>query len=309
MSERHLGKRAPAVFESFLEGRDAFLHPSDREEAAEFWNWLGEFERPGPAPVRQRPVWLGRAAAAALAVLTVSGGTMWMTRQYPVQETVQTVATGHAERRRIAFSDGSVVTLAADSRVQVSYLPKERRLRLTEGEALFKVAHDKSRPFVVETRHGEVVAVGTMFDVSVGKREAQVTVVEGVVRVALSEPGQAGSVAEPIEKLARKGERLSFGIMKGAGGNTGFIRQAADVDADNAIAWTRGRLVFQGEPLSEVIAEVNRYAKDRVVLTDPRAASVRVYGVVNQGDTAAVRDLIANPGAVTIEARDPERAR
>ncbi|NWO96408.1 hypothetical protein GY976_25075, partial [Escherichia coli] len=87
--------------------------------------------------------------------------------------------------------------------------PRERRLRLVAGEALFKVAHDKSRPFVVETRHGEVVAVGTMFDVSVGKGEAKVTVVEGVVRVALSEPGRRGS-AEPIEKLAHKGERLSF---------------------------------------------------------------------------------------------------
>lgn len=303
-NERHLGKRAPAVFESFLEGRDGFLHPADREEASEFWNWLGEFERPGPAPARQRRVWIARAAAAAIAVLAVSGGTMWMARPHATHESVQTVATGHAERRRIAFSDGSVVTLAADSRVEVAYEPRERRLRLMEGEALFKVAHDKSRPFVVETRHGEVVAVGTMFDVSVGKGEAEVTVVEGVVRVALSEPGRPG-VAEPIEKLARKGERLSFGITKGASGDTGFIRQAADIDAGSAIAWTRGRLVFQGEPLSEVIAEVNRYAKDRVVLTDPHAASVRVYGVVNQGDTAAIRDLIANPGAITIETREP----
>ncbi|WP_137863075.1 MULTISPECIES: FecR domain-containing protein [unclassified Sphingomonas] len=301
MSERNLGKRAPAVFDAFLDGRDADLHPADRAEASAFWNWLGEFERPGAAPVRQRPAWLGRAAAG-IAALAVVGGTFWLSHPRTARETVQSVATGHAERRRIAFSDGSVVTLAADSRVDVAYAPRERRLRLVAGEALFKVAHDKSRPFVVETRHGEVVAVGTMFDVSVGKGEAKVTVVEGVVRVALSEPGRRGS-AEPIEKLAHKGERLSFGIAKGMGGDTGFIRQAADIDADSAVAWTRGRLVFRGEPLSEVIEEVNRYAKDRLILTDPRAGSVRVYGVVNQGDTAAIRDLIANPGAVAIESR------
>ena len=49
MSERNLGKRAPAVFEAFLDGRDGDLHPADRAEAAAFWNWLGEFERPGAA--------------------------------------------------------------------------------------------------------------------------------------------------------------------------------------------------------------------------------------------------------------------
>ncbi len=304
MSERDLGKRASAVFEAFLDGRDAHLHPADRAEATEFWNWLGDFERPGPAPVRQRPVWLIRGIAASVAALAMFGATFWMTHPQPAHETVQSVATGHAERRRVAFSDGSVVTLAADSRIDVAYMARERRLRLVSGEALFKVAHDKSRPFVVETRHGEVVAVGTMFDVSVGKREAEVTVVEGVIRVALSEPGRSGAT-EPIEKLARKGERLSFGIAKGAAGDTGFIRQAADIDADSAVAWTRGRLVFQGEPLSEVIVEVNRYAKDRLILTDPHAADVPVYGVVNQGDTAAIRDLIANPRAVAVEPRKP----
>lgn len=304
MNEPHLGKRAPAVFEAFLEGRDASLHPADREEAAAFWKWLGELERPGSAPVRQRPAWHARAAAAAAAALLVFGGGLWLIHPQPVRETVQSVSTGHAERRRIAFNDGSVVTLAADSRVEVAYAAKERRLRLVSGEALFKVAHDKHRPFIVETRHGEVVAIGTMFDVSVGRQEAEVTVVDGVIRVALSEPGRRGA-GEPIEKLARKGERLSFGTVKGARGETGFIRQAADVDPDSAMAWTQGRLVFRGEPLSEVIAEVNRYARDRIILTDPRVASVPIYGVVNQGDTATIRDLIANPNAVEITPRQP----
>lgn len=303
MSERDLGKRAPAVFEAFLEGRESGLHPADRAEAAEFWGWLGEFDRPGPAPVRARSLW-PRRAAAAIAALSILGGTLWMSHPTPPVETAQSVTTGHAERRRIEFGDGSVVTLAADSRVDVAYTPKERRLRLMAGEALFKVAHDKTRPFIVETRHGNVVAVGTMFDVSVGKREAEVTVVEGVIRVALPERGRSG-VEEPIEKLARKGERLSFGVANGASGRTGFIRQAADIDTQSAIAWTRGRLVFHGEPLSEVIAEVNRYAKERVLLTDPRAASVPVYGVVNQGDTGAIRELIDNPSAVAIAPREP----
>jgi len=304
MSDPELGKRAPAVFEAFLEGRESGLHPADEAEAAAFWGWLGEFERPGPAELRGRPVrqWRAAAVAAAIAALALPGATLWLTRPAPVVEPAQVVATGHAERRHVELGDGSVVTLAADSRLEVAYTPGTRHLRLTAGEALFKVAHDKARPFIVHTRHGNVVAVGTVFDVRLGRQEAQVSVVEGIIRVALPQRGRSG-VAEPIEKMARKGERLSFGVTDSAGGSTGFIRQAPDIAPENAMAWTRGRLVFQGESLADVIAEVNRYSRDRVVLADPRAASTRVYGVVNQGDTAAIRDLIANPDAVAIEPR------
>jgi transmembrane sensor len=297
MNERDLGRRAPAVFEAFLDGRDGGLHPADRYEASEFWTWLGEFERPSER-VRPRASW-PRWVAAAVLVAGIFGSIAWIARA--PHDPARTVVAGHAERRVIELTDGSTVTLAADSRVEIAYTPAERRLRLTRGEALFVVAHNRSRPFIVETRHGEVKAVGTAFDVSVAPREAQLTVVEGVVRIALGN-GTHGATAEPIEKLARKGERLVFGVdTAGRGGRTGFIRQAGDVDVEGATAWTRGQLVFHGEPLVKVIAEINRYARDRVVLTDPTAGSIPVYGVVDQGDTAAIRDLVANPHAVAIE--------
>ena len=297
MTRDKLGSRAPAVFEAFLDGRDAGLHPADRDEAAAFWSWLGGFEHPG-IPERPRRSWPRWAAAAALAV-TVFGGVGWIARTPAERDEVRSIAAGHAERKRVQLADGSTVTLAADSRVEIAFTPGERRLRLTEGEALFAVAHNKARPFIVETRHGEVKAVGTAFDVAVGKREAEVTVVEGVVRIALAD-GARGGDAEPIEKLARKGERLAFGVDRSGGGSTGFIRQADTVDVGGVTAWTRGQLVFHGEPLREVIAEINRYTNDRVVLTDPAAGSIPVYGVINQGDTSAIRDLVADPHAVAI---------
>jgi transmembrane sensor len=122
-----------------------------------------------------------------------------------------------------------------------------------------------------------------------------------VIRIALRDGARGLRASEPIEKLARKGERLAFGITARDGGSVGFIRQATDLDADSATAWTRGQLVFRGEPLRDVIAKINLYARDRVVLTDPKAGSMPVFGVVDQGDTAAIRDLIAEPDAIAIE--------
>ncbi|MEO7170669.1 MAG: FecR domain-containing protein [Pseudomonadota bacterium] len=300
MSDPNLGHRTEAVFDAFLGGRRGDLHPADREEAEAFWSWLGDFERPADAPpvargTGRRWVW----AVAATLVLAMTGGTVWMLR--PADAFTQHYATGHAERRVVRLADGSTVTLAADTNADVAYTSGERRIRLTRGEALFQVAHNATRPFIVQTQHGEVKAVGTAFDVAVAPREAEVTVVEGVIRIALRGGQQGMRAAEPIEKLARKGERVAFGVAVRDGGSVGFIRQARDLDAESATAWTRGQLVFRGEPLRDVIVKINLYARERVVLTDPQAGSIPVYGVVDQGDTAAIRDLVADPRAIAIE--------
>lgn len=294
-----LGRRAEHVFDAWLGGRGDTLHPADRAEAAAFWNWLGTIERPdvAAAPVR-RP--FAPIAAAAAVVLALVGGGAWYLRPAADPGFVASYASGHAQRRAVRLTDGSTVTLAPDTRIDLAWTAGERRLVLQRGQALFAVAKDADRPFIVATRYGEVRAVGTAFDVDVRGDAARVAVVEGVVKVAL--PGERAGAAP--ERLARKGERLRFAPATGSGGGAGFIRPEPDADVEGATAWTRGQLIFHGEPLSEVIATVNLYARDRLVLTDPRAANTPVFGIVDQGDTAVVRDLIANPRAVAIQRED-----
>jgi transmembrane sensor len=127
--------------------------------------------------------------------------------------------------------------------------------------------------------------------------------VDGTIRIALPvENGDAsGAIREPITKLASKGERVTFGTTLRDGAKTGFITQSAPTDPVTAIAWTRGQLIFRGEPLAEVIGAINGYIArpaDRLTLKDPAAARTRVFGIVNQGDPAAIRDLIDNPEVV-----------
>lgn len=306
MSDRWLGVRTEAVFGRFLTGRGDDLHPADHAEAAAFWRWLGQFDRPAQPVIEVRRTW--RWAATAAIVFTVLGSTLWLGWQKgwfgrePVERTfAQHFFTGHAERRVARLSDGSVITIAPDSRVDVDYAPTERRIRLAAGEALFDVAHNPARPFIVETPYGEVKAVGTAFDISLASREAEVVVVEGVIRIALRAGSDGVGSNEPIEKLARKGERVAFGTATGDGSSTGFIRQSTRLDPASATAWTRGKLIFHGEPLRDVIAKINLYSRGRAVLTDSKAGSTPVYGIVDQGDLTAIRDLIANPNAVAIE--------
>lgn len=304
MSARHhrLGARATAVFTSWLGGRAHDLHPSDRSEADAFWMWLGEFDRPRNAdtvlPGRQLPGWTAIAAVIALVAIGISS---WLVERAQPRALEQSIVASNGERRVVRLADGSVITLAAGSQVDIRFMRDERRLWLRRGEALFKVAHNRARPFIVQTIHGEIKAVGTAFDVEVGSKDAQVTVVEGIIQVTL--PVERNQSSGPTVKLASKGERVEFGVAKNKsrGETTAFMSQSNIVDIDNVLAWTRGQLVFNGEPLSQVIAIVNRYARPsaQIELTTPAAASLPVFGVIDQGDTTAVSNIIDDPDVIS----------
>lgn len=65
--------------------------------------------------------------------------------------------------------------------------------------------------------------------------------------------------------------------------------------------------MFHGEPLEEVVDQVNRYAVspgDELTLTDPRAARTLVFGIVDQDSPAAIRYLIERTRAVASRSND-----
>ncbi|MEI9850127.1 MAG: FecR domain-containing protein [Sphingomonas sp.] len=85
--------------------------------------------------------------------------------------------------RRVTLDDGSVVTLDTGTRLEVAFTQGERRLRLLAGRARFEVAHDAGRPFIVAAGDGEVVATGTIFDVSLVGARPRVRLIQGSVEV------------------------------------------------------------------------------------------------------------------------------
>ncbi|HYG27219.1 MAG TPA: FecR domain-containing protein, partial [Caulobacteraceae bacterium] len=83
--------------------------------------------------------------------------------------------TGLNERRVVLLSDGSKLSLDAQTRVIVNYSDDARRLTLANGQARFDVAHDVSRPFSVRAGDRTVVATGTAFNIDVFADKARVT--------------------------------------------------------------------------------------------------------------------------------------
>ena len=214
------------------------------------------------APAKQRESRsISRRLAIAASVLLVVGTLAWLTVPRP-----DSYSTGIGEQRSITLADGSVVQLNSQSRLRVRFSENERLVELAQGEALFEVFKDASRPFVVASNGTRVKAVGTQFDVYRRKQGIVVTVLEG--RVAVTPPVQHPSATQPLYLVA--GERV---ILES---NTAPRTERANVE--DAVAWTRRRLVFEDTPLTEVVEEFNRHNVRRLVLADPSLEGFHIRG-------------------------------
>ncbi len=115
-------------------------------------------------------------------------------------------ATDIGEQRSIVLEDGSTVQLNSRTRLRVNYTEHERRVQLLQGQALFSVAKNPMRPFIVQSASATVRAVGTQFDVYRKPSGTIVTVIEGKVAV-VPKSKVAGLSRAPEGELA--GERLT----------------------------------------------------------------------------------------------------
>ena len=214
------------------------------------------------APRRALLLGLGVAAAASIAVLAVAP-------QF-AGPSYTDYATKRGETREIVLADGSHLTLGSATTLRVRLGRRQRDATLVDGEASFDVAHLENRPFVVTVGVREVRVLGTEFNILSHAGRLAVSVRRGLVAVS---GGQEGTV-----KLAR-GQQL----VQSPGANA----QTRDVAPDMAFAWKSGRLIYDRTPLTEVVADLNRYVA-KPIRVDPSAASVTVSGVLLLDEEAAM---------------------
>lgn len=253
-----------------------------REALAEIeatWSLMGKVDRSAieapsrsaaaSPPPRRRPA----LAAAALAASLVFGLAFLLDIPTRLRADAYT-STG--ETRLVRLDDGSTVMLDTASAIAVAYGRDARRIRLLRGEAVFTVAPEPGRPFLVEARQGESRALGTAFAVRDDADGATVTVLESKVGVALPEAQK--------EVRLEPGQQVSYTSL-----GLGPVEQ---VDADLETAWRRGKLIFVDKPLGNVVDALNRYHRGRIQITDAAIRDRPVSGVFEIGDPLRVLDAL-----------------
>jgi transmembrane sensor len=255
---------------------------------------------PHSAPHRRRLMALA-ASVAALAVL----GAVWI--WFALFSGVYSTAIG--EQRSIELADGSTVEMNSKSRIRVRYTKNERNLDLLEGQALFHVAKDHTRPFIVRADRTRVQAVGTEFDVYEKRSGTVVTVVEGEVAVLAPVAADRQRAAEgsavphdlPVATISvAAGEQLMV--------TSNLARKAAHANIAAATAWRERRIVFESATLSEVAEEFNRYNERQLVIDDPGLYDFHISGVFSSTDPdSLIRFLRERPGVKVSEERSEIR--
>lgn len=231
-----------------------------------------------------------------------------------------TYATGLGEQRSIALLDGSTIDLNSDSRVRIRLGEKQRSVELLRGQALFHVAKDASRPFIVHADNTAVRAIGTVFDVYRKGAGTVVTVVEGRVSVdPRSRPSTHADTVEgsrPLEPLparqagagctVRMGEGrcasevlLSAGEQVMVGGKVAAETKAVNVAA--ATAWTRRELIFEFTPLAEAAAEFNRYNERQLIVEGQALRAFKISAVFRSTNSRALVLYLQNMLGVQVE--------
>lgn len=208
-------------------------------------------------PRLRRPLWAGAALTAAAAVAVV----LWLPRP---QNQFRNLATTVAQRQELTLADGTHAELNAQTALVVELKADERRVRLAAGEAFFHVSKDPARPFFVETPAGSVRVTGTQFNVRTDPLTGlEVTVLEGSVQVRPGEGAAPRSLAAG-DQLVSDRQHVAVQTL-----STGAL--------DDALAWRRGQIVFNGTPLREALGRFARYHGRNLGASDG-AALQRVGG-------------------------------
>jgi len=204
-------------------------------------------EQPAQPSARRRTILTG-AIAAGLAV--AAGGAL--TVRYLLEE--ETYSTNIGETKEVVLSDGSIVTLNTNTRIAVRYTKALRQITLAQGEALFDVAKNRKRPFIVQAHDTQVRAVGTSFTVKLLSQQlVQVLVREGVIEIKRPDVPEAAPVRLAANNVALAPARAP--ISTAAVPNAQITRN---------LAWRQGRIAFDNETLNDAAREFGRYSNVQI---------------------------------------------
>jgi transmembrane sensor len=280
----------------------------------------------------------GYALAASILVALVVG--LW------AHSLRDTYSTDVGEQRSIVLSDGSTIELNSRSRVRVRFSAAQRDVDLLEGQALFRVAKNPDRPFLVHSDTTRVRAVGTQFDVYRKSGGSIVTVIEGRVAVlaGVSRPAQpqpaagrsaaslqddvsaipqgasatgSGTTGSEVDSNAATGAPRTARMQAGAGevlvtaGEQLTVVPARPLfpvatDVRVATAWRQRSLVFNASPLTEVAEEFNRYNTRQLIIENPELRNFHVSGVFSSVDPALLLRFLRSQSELVVEETDTE---
>jgi len=255
-------------------------HARAFESVTDTWDAIGRVN-PGRLPriaTRHLPRQSNRRwqmAAAGVACCMIAAAAWWHGR-YPMY------ATGIGEQRLVTLEDGTRVSLNAATRIDLDFSATGRHVVLETGEALFEVARNSQRPFVVNAGKRVVTALGTSFVVRREADNLDVTLLDGSVSVGAGN-GSPGAAIQTSATLS-PGQRL---VVRDGG------QQIDTPPKEAATAWLHGEVILDNTPLAEAVTEMNRHDRQQLNLDGSSIGALPVSGIYRAGNNRDFANAVA----------------
>lgn len=238
-------------------------------------------QKPAPKPRSRLFRWAPPALAASLAVLLITAQACGLSPGEVAAEQWHAAfadyATGTHQPQTVTLADGSQLTLAPQTALDVAQSRSGMTITLLHGKALFAVRPvAPGQQFTVKTEHAQVRVVGTAFTVETSPRDSQISVAHGRVEVTTPQ-GSAQAV-----------------LNKGQGSRaTAEGRLTALAHPEDALAWTEGRLQFHDQPLGQVAQALEAHIPGLILIPDQTLREKKVSGSYRLDDPQAVLAALA----------------
>jgi transmembrane sensor len=201
------------------------------------------------------------------------------------------------ETQKVTLDDGSILHINTNSSLQYSSSESRREDQLYSGEVLVEVAKDPQRPFSVRAGQVTTTALGTIFSVRMRSNETVVMVTHGSVQFEPSDRIKAE------EALLEAGDVASV-EFSGSAPRAEIVSVEPEL-LSQKLAWKDGLLIFDGDPLTEVIDEVTRYTDTSVVISDPSLREIPIGGVFRIGEVSPFIGALESSFGIEAEYVDP----
>ncbi|GGC01015.1 hypothetical protein GCM10007205_07840 [Oxalicibacterium flavum] len=280
-------KQARAEFEAWQQ-RD----PSHAEAAARLHSVLGRMDdiraatdgrtEPAQAALKsglQTKQRMRRAVTVGLSALCLVLAGWLATQAFPPAALTADLRTASGEWQSHVLEDGTRLTLAGGSAVNLHFSAERRSIELVDGNILIDVAHDAARPFVVDTAEADIRALGTRFIVDRHRDTTTLSMLESdtLVRTAHGKD----------HLIVHAGQRLRID-----GDGLGTIETVNQERLESA--WNRHQLVVSARPVPQILDELDRYHSGRIFYDADQLQDIRMTAVLPLEDTGQALQLLAN---------------
>jgi transmembrane sensor len=237
-----------------------------------------------------KPIFEPILIAASISFIAIF---IWFAMPVDVQKNSYVTLVG--QQLDATFDDGSVIQLNTNSHIETEFTDEKRIVKLIKGEALFDVAHDPNRPFIVYAGDRLVQAIGTQFVVHLESENIQVTVTDGKVKMSKVPLNKTlkdikslnNTTIQKDDVYIIKGEKVIVGSD-----HTPKISLINSENMLRELSWLDGKLIFDNEELFDVIEEINRYIDIKIVLKDPSLHKTPISGRFDLADSEALIEAI-----------------